>query len=371
MSNATVDALLREDLRDFGGYKSARSDTLSGDAWLNANESAWANPSDAEGVLRRYPDPQPRALCLRLAALYDVEPEQLLVGRGSDEAIDLLIRAFCAPGQGAIAIAPPVFGMYAVCARLHGARVVEVPLQDQADALRVDLRALGDAALAEGASLVFLCTPGNPSGEALPLIDIAALAMRLRGRAIVVVDEAYAEYSTFASASALLPAHENIVVLRTLSKAHALAAARVGCAIAAAPLIAALRRCQAPYPLPQPVTEAALKALTPQALATTTARVAEACNGRETLAEGLRALSQVVRVYPSQGNFLLVRFADADAAFAQLLAAGVVVRDMRVMPQLHDALRISVGTADECRRVLAALQTDALQMPASGAAACA
>ena len=362
--NATVANLLREDLRDFAGYKSARTELLEGDAWLNANESAWANPSDADARLRRYPDPQPRALRSMLAGLYDVKPEQLLVGRGSDEAIDLLVRAFCAPGRGAIAIAPPVFGMYAVCARLHGARIVEIPLVDNERGLCVDLKALGDAALASGASLVFLCSPGNPSGEALALTDIAALAIRLRRKAFVVVDEAYGEYSDVASATALFPAHENIAVLRTLSKAHALAAARVGCVLGAPELIEALRRCQAPYPMPQPVTEAALKALASPSLATTAARVAETRDWRERLAEGLRRLPQVLRVYPSAGNFLLVRFIDADAAFAQLLEAGVVVRAMRAMPQLGDALRISVGTPDECRRVLAALDADAVEVAA-------
>ena len=111
----TVNALLREDLRDFAGYKSARSETLTGSIWLNANESAWANASDVEARLRRYPAPQPQVLCERLAELYGVAPAQLLVGRGSDEGIDLLLRAFCAPGQGKIVIAAPVFGMYAVC----------------------------------------------------------------------------------------------------------------------------------------------------------------------------------------------------------------------------------------------------------------
>ena len=143
----TVNALLREDLRDFSGYKSARSEALTGEVWLNANESAWVNASDATARLRRYPQPQPEALRVRLAQLYGVTPAQLLIGRGSDEAIDLLVRAFCAPGRGAIVTAPPVFGMYAVCARLHGARVMEVPLRDGADGLCADLPAMGKAAL--------------------------------------------------------------------------------------------------------------------------------------------------------------------------------------------------------------------------------
>ncbi|WP_256645103.1 histidinol-phosphate transaminase [Thermomonas paludicola] len=353
--SVTVRALLREDLRDFGGYKSARSEALAGEIWLNANESAWTNPRDVGGQLRRYPSPQPEALRARLAQVYAVAPAQLLIGRGSDEAIDLLVRAFCVPGQGRIVIAPPVFGMYAVYARLHGAEVIEVPLRDGAEGLCADLPGLGDAAVEKGATLVFLCTPGNPSGELLALPAVAALAQRLRGRAIVVVDEAYIEYADAPSATTLLEEHDNLAVLRTLSKAHALAGARVGCVIASAPMIDALRRCQAPYPVPQPVADAAQAALEPQALALTRSRMDAVREARARLQDGLRGLAGVRRVYPSAGNFLLVRFADAGAAFAALLAAGVVVRDMRAMPQLGDALRISVGTAAECRRVLAAL----------------
>lgn len=358
--STTAEALLREDLRGFGGYKSARSEALVGEVWLNANESAWANASDADATLRRYPQPQPEALCARLATLYGVAPTQLLVGRGSDEGIDLLVRAFCTPGQGRIVIAPPVFGMYAVCARLHGAGIVEVALRDGNAGLCADLQAMGDAVLESGASLLFLCSPGNPSGELLPFSEIEVLARRLHGRCIVVVDEAYIEYADVPSATTLLSGHDNIAVLRTLSKAHALAAARVGCVLAAPELIEALRRCQAPYPMPQPVVDAALAALEPQALALTRSRMAAVAEARARLADGLRALPQVRRVYPSAGNFLLARFDDADAAFAQLLAAGVVVRDMRALPQLGGALRITVGSADECRRVLAAL--DAARM---------
>ncbi len=357
--STTVQALLREDLRDFGGYKSARSEALSGSIWLNANESAWANPGDADGRLRRYPQPQPEELCARLAALYGVAPAQLLVGRGSDEGIDLLLRAFCLPGQGRIVIAPPVFGMYAVCARLHGAGIVEVPLHDDEAGLCANLPAMGEAALAQAASLLFLCSPGNPSGELLPLEAIAALAQRLRGRCLVVVDEAYLEYAGAASASTLLATHDNIAVLRTLSKAHALAGARVGCVLGNPLLIAALRRVQAPYPLPQPVVVAAMAALQPQALALTCSRMAAVHEARTRLLGGLCALPGVKRAYPSAGNFLLVRFSDADAAFAALLAAGVVVRDMRAMPQLGDALRITVGSMEDCRRVLAVLQQSA------------
>ena len=215
----TARILLRDDLRDFAGYRSARSEALQGSVWLNANESPSASPGDADGRLRRYPDPQPPALRDALAALYGLAPAQVLATRGSDEGIDLLLRAFCVPGRGAIVIAPPVFGMYAVCARLHGARVVEVPARDAGDGWRCDLAAMADAALRQHANLVFVCNPGNPTGEAIADADIALLAERLRGRALVVVDAAYAEFAGHDASAALLAAHENIVVLRTLSKA--------------------------------------------------------------------------------------------------------------------------------------------------------
>ncbi len=154
--------LVRPDLRDFAGYRSARSERVDGDIWLNANESARANAADAAGVYRRYPEPQPDVLRNRLAALYGCLPTQLLAGRGSDEAIDLLVRAFCVPGDGAIVTTPPTFGMYGVCARLHGVGVVESPLVECDGAFAGAFEAIAEAAEAANARLVFLCSPGNP-----------------------------------------------------------------------------------------------------------------------------------------------------------------------------------------------------------------
>ncbi len=353
-------SLVRPDLRDFAGYKSARSEALRGDVWLNANESAWANPADGQGRSRRYPDPQPPALRARLAQLYDVAPEQLLVGRGSDEAIDLLVRALCVPAQDAIVVTPPVFGMYAVCARLQGARLVEVPLVDGDAGFSADLDAVREAALGQGAKLVFLCSPSNPAGSAIPLDDIAALARALAGRALVVVDEAYGEFSDQPSASTLLVEHENIAVLRTLSKAHALAAARIGVVIGDSGLVGALQRCQAPYPVPTPCADLALDGLSDTALTQTRQRVALVRSERSRMQIALERTAGVRRVYASQGNYLLVRFDDAEGAFRALLAAGVVVRDQRATPQLGDALRITIGSPMQNDRVLSVLSAQAV-----------
>jgi histidinol-phosphate aminotransferase len=347
--------LVRPDLRGFSGYRSARNDAASGDIWLNANESAWPNPCDAGARNRRYPDPQPRELCSALASLYGCATGQLLVGRGSDEAIDLLVRALCVPGEDAVLVTPPVFGMYAVSARLQNVDLLEVPLRDGDAGWSLDFDAVAEAALAGNAKLVFLCSPLNPTGGVLAAPSIEALAIRLQGRALVVVDEAYGEYSRQPSAVALLARCRNIAVLRTLSKAHALAAARIGCVIADAELIRVLRCCQAPYPVPTPSAELALGGLSTTALAKTRERVELARQERARMQRAMSELAQVLRVYASEANFLLVRFSDVEAAYRALSAAGIVVRDQRGTPQLDDALRITVGTPEQNDRLLSTL----------------
>jgi histidinol-phosphate aminotransferase len=348
--------LVREDLRAFAGYRSARTEKVSGSIWLNANESAWNNRADTEGALRRYPQPQPDALRTRLAEVYGVQANQLLIGRGSDEAIDLIVRALCHAERDPVVISTPVFGMYAVCARLQAAPIVDVPLKDEADGFRTDLDAVREAALTQGAKVVFVCSPGNPGGELVPLAGIQALARALRGRSLVVVDEAYIEFADAPSATSLLAEHPNLLVLRTLSKLHALAGARIGCAIAHPGLIEVLRRCQAPYPVPAPCAALALAALQPDALRDAEAQVATVRRERERVFAGLRVLPGVRRVYPSAGNFLLARFDDAEACYRTLLDAGVVVRDMRATAGLDDALRITIGRPDENDAAFAALQ---------------
>lgn len=347
--------LVREDLRGFMGYSSARSQFVNGEVWLNANEAPWPNLADPDAGLRRYPDPQPEALRQALAHLYGCKAGQLLIGRGSDEAIDLLVRALCTPGHDAVLVTPPVFGMYAVCARIQGARLVEVPLQDGDADFSLDLQAVSDCALRQDAKLVFLCSPGNPAGGVLRAEQVLALAQRLQGRALVVVDEAYIEYADAPSLVGCVAQNPNLAILRTLSKAHALPAARIGCLIADPALIDVLRRCQAPYPVPAPCAKLALLALAPEARAKTEECVAATCQARDQLSLALQGVRGVQRVYPSQANFLLARFEDADPVLARLLANGVVVRDMRALPQLADALRITVGTPAQNSRVLEAL----------------
>jgi len=354
--NTLVETLIREDLRNFSGYSSARSLNLDGDLWLNANESAWANPGDPAESCRRYPSPQPQPLRETLANLYGCTAEQLLIGRGSDEAIDLLVRGLCVAGRDAIIYTPPIFGMYAVSARLQNAPALAVPLLDTADGFAPDIDAIITAAQTNPVKLIFLCSPSNPGGSIIPLSQVQTLAEALPNT-LIVVDEAYIEFAGAPSAMTLLNQHTNIAILRTLSKAHALAAARIGSLIAHAPLIAALRTCQAPYPIPEPCTTLALAGLSEAALDHTRARITIIQRERQRLSQALSTLPQVRRVYPSDANFLLVRFHDAQTVFDALLAAGIVTRDQRSAPQLHDALRITIGTPEQNERVLQVLGT--------------
>ncbi len=348
--------LLRPELRDFTAYHAASP--LRGVLRLHANESSWRSAwDDTEDGLNRYPDPRPAALVGALAALYRVAPAAVLATRGSDDAIDLLVRAFCRAGQDAVIVCPPTFGMYAVAARLQGAGVVEVPLTRN---FGVDWRAIA-ATVRPGVKLVFLCSPNNPTGTTVSPRAVDALCEALHGHCVVVVDEAYLEFARGEGFAGRLEAHPNLVLLRTLSKAWGLAGARVGTVLADPELIAILRALAPPYPLPSLATEAALRRLQPAEIAAARRRTAGVLRRREQLAEALRALPAVRRVWPSEGNFLLVRFADAAAALAACEQAGVLVRDFSRQPRLAGCLRITVGTAAENRRLLAALAGDVAQ----------
>jgi histidinol-phosphate aminotransferase len=333
-------------------YSSARMEAGQATVMLNANESPWAPAGSEDSRLNRYPDPQPAALRARLADLHAVAADQVLVGRGSDEAIDLVVRAFCSEGRDTIVISPPTFGMYAVAARTQGAAVIEAPL---GEGFALDAEALL-AKVTDSTKLVFICTPNNPTGALVPLATIARVAVALRERALVVVDEAYLEFAGGApSATTLLADHDNIAVLRTLSKAYALAGARVGSLMAHVQIVALLRRIQAPYPLPALCVDAALAALAPRGIAQARERIAILLHERDRLAAALVSAAGVLEVYPSAANFLCVRFEEAQKTYRSLLARGIIVRDVGRYPGLAGCLRITVGTPDENAILLAAL----------------
>src|SRR5581483_7791271 len=251
----------------------------------------------------------------------------------------------------AIVIQPPTFGMYAVCARIQNAAVIEVPL---AQDFGLDSDALL-AAITPAVKLVFLCTPNNPSGKSIGRDDIERMAQALAGKALLVVDEAYIEFSDAPSAIELIGRYEHVAVLRTLSKAWALAGARIGSLIAHPDVIGLVRRIMPPYPLPTPCVAAALAALSPSGQQAAREHVAVVREQRAFMRNALAALPGVREVLPSDANFLAVRFDDAGAAYQRLQQAGIVVRDVRRYPKLQDALRITIGTPEENAKVLAVL----------------
>jgi histidinol-phosphate aminotransferase len=343
--------LLRPELREFAAYHAASP--RRGVVRLHANESTWrAAWDDTEDGLNRYPDPRPTRLVAAMAALYGVAPGAVLATRGSDDAIDLLVRAFCRSGRDAVVVCPPTFGMYAVAARLQGADVVEAPLKRN---FRFDEQAVL-AAAGPALKLVFLCSPNNPTGSTVPRAAVERLCRALDGHSVVVVDEAYIEFSREPSLAERLDSFPNLVILRTLSKAWGLAGARVGALLADPELIAILRALAPPYPLPSLATEAALRRLQPEEIAAARRRTAALLRRREVLAEALRQLPAVRRVWPSEGNFLLVRFANAERALQACEQAGVLVRDFSRARGLGGCLRITIGTAGENRKLLAALR---------------
>ena len=322
---------------------------------LHANELPWrAIGDDSDAGLNRYPEPQPRELVARLAALYGATPDQVLVGRGSDEAIDLLVRCFCRAGQDAVLVCPPTFGMYAVAARIQGADVVNVPLRvEQGFALDEDevLRQC-----TERVKLVFLCSPNNPTGNLLDREAVLRIAARLEGRALVIVDEAYIEFATAESFVKHIATLPQLAVLRTLSKSHGLAGARCGTLIANPEIISLLRKVIPPYAITQMTVEAVVKLLEAPQLAIMHSRIAAIRAERDRVTQAIRQLPGVKRVWPSDSNFFLAEFENADAALTRSRAANLLIRDVRAQAGMGRTLRISIGTREQNDRLLEALR---------------
>jgi histidinol-phosphate aminotransferase len=348
-------ARARPELAAFKPYASARRSGFQARIRLDANESPWDVSDDGSGQiadLNRYPSPQPDDMRAGLATLYGVDADQLWLGRGSDEAIDLLVRAFCRPGRDNIVTFTPTFGMYRIGAQLQGADFRTLGLDaDTGFDLDIErLLALTD----DDTKIVIICSPNNPSGT-LYHEHVAPLAERLAGRALLLVDEAYIEFAGVDSAAALIGRHANLAVLRTLSKAHALAGARVGALIARPEIVDLVARIAAPYPLPTPSVLAALLALEERAITRMYTRVSRIVGERERVSAALSMLSDVRTVWPSAGNFVLVRFDDAAIAFNRLLGADILVRDFSAQPGLDHCLRITIGRPEDNDALLDAL----------------
>ncbi|MFS7359219.1 histidinol-phosphate transaminase [Rahnella inusitata] len=348
----SIQALARQNVRELTPYQSARRLGGNGDVWLNANEYAIAPQFELTAqTFNRYPECQPALVINRYAAYAGVDPEQVLVSRGADEGIELLIRAFCEPGKDAILYCPPTYGMYSVSAETIGVQARTVAAK--AD-WSLDLPAI-EAAL-DGVKLVYVCSPNNPTGNLIDPAELRAVLEMTGGRAIVAIDEAYIEFCPQATVTGWLQEYPHLAVLRTMSKAFALAGLRCGFTLGNSELIALLMKVIAPYPLSTPVADIAAQALAPEGLAIMRQRVAEVSENRAWLMAELNQCDCVEQVFHSDTNYVLARFTASSAVFKNLWDQGIILRDQNKQPGLSGCLRITIGTRQELQRVIDALQ---------------
>ncbi|MEB7498991.1 histidinol-phosphate transaminase [Leclercia pneumoniae] len=349
-----IEELARDNVRALTPYQSARRLGGSGDVWLNANE--FPTPVEyplTQQTLNRYPECQPKAVIENYAAYAGVKPEQVLVSRGADEGIELLIRAFCEPGKDAVLYCPPTYGMYSVSAETFNVELRKVAARDD---WQLDLQAIADNL--DGVKVVFVCSPNNPTGQLINPQDIRTLLEMTRGKALVVADEAYIEFCPQATLAGWLDEYPHLVILRTLSKAFALAGLRCGFTLANKPVIDLLMKVIAPYPLSTPVADIAAQALAPQGINAMGDRVAQILVERQYLVNALKSIPCVEQVFDSETNYILVRFTASSSVFKSLWDQGIILRDQNKQPSLSGCLRITIGTREESQRVIDALNAE-------------
>ncbi|USE01531.1 histidinol-phosphate transaminase [Vibrio sp. SCSIO 43133] len=350
-----MEKLARKQVQQLTPYMSARRIGGSGDIWLNANESPFNNEYKTDFArLNRYSECQPKALIEAYAAYAGVKPEQTLTSRGADEGIELLIRAFCEPGEDSILFCPPTYGMYAISAETIGVNRKTVPLTSDWQLNLPEIEANLD-----GVKVLFVCSPNNPTGNLVKREDIIALLEMTKDKAIVVMDEAYIDFCPEASTVDLLAQYLNLAILRTLSKAFALAGLRCGFTLANEELINVLLKVIAPYPVPIPVAEIAVQALSEQGLARAKFQVLDLNANRAYLQAGLSTLPGVT-VYEGWGNYLLVEFANGDELFKAAWNTGIILRNSPI----ENSVRISVGNRDECEKTLSFIRNQLEQTAA-------
>ncbi len=357
-------SLVRPEIYAMKPYSSARTEgTPDARTLLDANENPYPPYPGTDDLigLNRYPEPQPRRLLDRFSELYGVPREQLFLSRGADEAVDLLVRAFCCAGEDGIMITPPTFVMYETSAKIQGAAVHGVPLDEGGDfALDVD-DMLAEQYGHPTTKLVFVCSPNNPTGNLMDRDDVIRLSGELLGRALVVVDELYVEYSRHPSLSREIKNHPNLVVLRSLSKEYSLAGERMGITIGHPEVTGVLRRVMAPYPLAVSAVRAVEAAVSPAGIEYGRRNIERILDERERVRSRLEASPAVKKIFPSDANFLLVQVHGAGELTKIMEGNGVKIRDRSRI--VDDAVRVSIGRPEENDVMLGVLDEYARRMP--------
>jgi histidinol-phosphate aminotransferase len=333
-----INLLLRDNIKKLVPYASAR-DEFSGSAhiFLDANENSLGSPITPG--FNRYPDPHQLKIKERLTQIKGLPPQNIFLGNGSDECIDLLYRAFCNPGKDHVIIHPPTYGMYEVSAHINDVEVRRAPLTEN---FELDLAAIEEL-VDEQTKIIWICSPNNPTGNTFDRRDVEMILNNFDG--LVVIDEAYINFSRQQSFIRELTEYPNLVVLQTLSKAWGLAGLRLGMAFAGVAIIDVMNKIKPPYNIGQATQELVLNAL--EHTDAVNEMIREIVNMRNELAEKINRLSAVINVYPSEANFLLVKIKNARHIYKTLLNSGIVVRDRSSAPGCADCLRITVGTKEQ------------------------
>ncbi len=337
--------LIRPDLRTIEAYSSARDEfsTTGEMVFLDANE----NPFD--NGLNRYPDPYQKKLKARISEIKNVPVKNILLGNGSDEVIDLIIRLFCKPYEDKALIFPPTYGMYKVVCNLNAIEVLEVNLDKD---FEIDIKKLKPE-LHKNPKLIFVCSPNNPSGNSIQAKNIEFILENFDG--IVVLDEAYQDFSPQTSWSRLIDKYPHLIVLQTFSKAYAMAGARLGMCFANPLIIEYLNRIKPPYNINQLTQIEILKALDQKDKVDKQIEILS--EERQKLNQALATVSWIENVYPSDANFVLIKVDDAQKRYVELLEQDIVVRNRHNLPGCKNCLRISIGTPEENQILIEALKT--------------
>jgi len=344
--------LIASQLANLKPYQSARRIGGIGQSYLNANESPFpAYHMPASETWNRYPDFLPTELAHRYGDYAGVAHSRVVAVRGADEGIDLLVRAFCEAQKDSIRIQSPTYSMYEFVANAHQVTVDSIPLGDD-----YELNLEANLQKKDHLKLIFLCHPNNPTGNPLSVDSILAIANRHQDSAFVVVDEAYIEFCPELSVAKLIDAHPNLIILRTLSKAFALAAVRLGFIIAHETAIEVINTLIAPYPIPDPSAQIGLSALSEEGLAYMHKHKDQTIALRDNYAVLFNDLPCVEKVYPSVTNFILLEFKDSRSVFAALRNEGIILRDQNHITRLSNHLRVSIGSADEMQSLYTTLE---------------
>ncbi|HKP32174.1 MAG TPA: histidinol-phosphate transaminase [Chitinophagaceae bacterium] len=341
-----LDNILRDNIKRLIPYSSAR-DEFKGEAkiFLDANENSFGSP--LKKWYNRYPDPLQLKVKEKISGIKQIAVENIFLGNGSDECIDILIRAFCEPGKDNIIICPPTYGMYEVSANINDIQIKKITLTP---AFQLDLSAIENA-IDDHTKMIFLCSPNNPTGNSLIHEDVEMILNNYFG--IVVIDEAYINFSQHRSFLRELREYPNLVILQTLSKAWGLAALRIGMSFASKEIIDIMNKIKPPYNINQASQELALVAL--EEVGQVNEMIRTIVDERHRLEENLMEIPFVVQVFPSDANFLLVEIINAREMYEYLLEKQIVVRDRSKVELCEGCLRITVGTPEENDKLVAAL----------------